>query len=120
MTIKKLSDRELMQKFIDAALIQTSTDLGTREGVKKANKASDTIRKIYKELEGRPDGIAVFQQLFDHPAAAVRVWAGPFGLTHFPEQYEPMLEEIAKGPPHPLRFEAQMLLDAWRQGLQIV
>jgi hypothetical protein len=119
MIYSRQSDEALKAAFIDAAIIKLTAPPGAK-GNKQSNAANAKIGKIYLDLKARPDGLNVFLDLLHHPDERVRISAGPFGISHFPEQYEPMIEELSKEGSASIALRADMLLEHWRDGIKFV
>ena len=83
---------------------------------KRANRRTDTIAAIYRELRGRSDDAkeALRPLLYD-ANEHVRLWAAAHALDFSPSDGEPVLSELTN-----LRglagLNAKMTLREWRQG----
>jgi hypothetical protein len=82
---------------------------------KTANKNYDIIQKAVIYLRAN-DGVYKLRELLTHSQVSVRVAAASFLLKHFEQEAIGVLEEIAsKSIPHQ-SFNAQMVLQEWRNG----
>jgi len=106
---------QLLERFREAA---RDYGIAMQGGdAKSANLSQRRIGEAYKKLRGYREGRATLLEWLASEDLAVRYMAAVYTLDSAPAEGERVLEEIAKGPPSPLRMLAQVSLRQWRAGL---
>jgi hypothetical protein len=110
-----LSIFELTARFEQAASLHAQ---GLEEGnPKTANKQHDILVTVEEELRRRrAEGRAAILSLMRSKDRGVRLCAAATALNFAPDQAEPVLKEIAGGPPGVTRLTAEVTLEEWRKG----
>ena len=97
-----------------AAHHHAATQHGDTRG---ATIAFDTVAAAYRELRARgPDAQRALLPLLESDDPAVRLAAGAHALEFAPEAGEPALTELVATDATSIGFDAEMMLQVWRDG----
>ena len=110
----RMSDRELVELYADAALRHGKARFGSDPSA--GNADADRIAAIYRALRLRGAEFALLPLLED-PDDGVRGWAAAHALEFAPADGEPVLERLADSPEAGLvGFSAEVTLREWHEG----
>lgn len=106
---------DLVRAYRQAAIDHAAASASGRHRV--ANRNYDLLESIQAELRSRgPVGEAELQRMLEDELPEVRLSAASHAPASSSERAEAVLEELAAGPPSPLRLSADMLLRHKRTG----
>lgn len=106
---------ELTRAYRQAAIEHAGASASGRHRV--ANRNYDILEAIQAELRSRgPAGEAELLGMLEDERPEVRLAAASHALASSAARAEAVLQELAAGPPSPLRLSADMLLRQRRTG----
>jgi Domain of unknown function (DUF2019) len=105
-------ENKLIKEYIESAISHGEATL--KGDFETANKAHDSILKIYNELK-IDDQLQVLKGLLKNENSSVRLWSATHLLAESEAEALETLEDVAKGDSI-IGFNAKMVIKEWKAG----